>query len=380
MVVATPIEWLRAALVGRYEIERELGSGGMAAVYLARDVAYDRPVAIKVMRPELASALGADRFVREVRITANIRHSGIVPLLDSGVLRDGDRARTRRKRCAASHGATGEASPVAPRRAGARARGCAARYRRMATRQAVQRRRIARRGSRGSHALSPRHGGVRQSYRQWSRRSDNAIWCGRAAGLLLCGRVGGLAKAYVRAFQRAFVFPGYARDSALRLAVAAVDRALLLDSTDASVWVARGELSKQVDPTSVRTALRAGAQAVTLDSANGPAWHLLALSHAEGGDLQKAIAAWREGVRRSPAYTQGLAFLGLGHFWTGAYDSAMVWVDSAVAVNPNYLLGRTSTGEVAIELGDGEKAIAAYEVALRLSTDVEVVNGLSRLA
>jgi eukaryotic-like serine/threonine-protein kinase len=73
-------------LSDRYTIERELGRGGMATVYLARDTRHDRPVALKVLRPELAASLGAERFLLEIRVTARLQHAHILPLLDSGVL------------------------------------------------------------------------------------------------------------------------------------------------------------------------------------------------------------------------------------------------------------------------------------------------------
>jgi serine/threonine-protein kinase len=73
-----------AALADRYRIERELGAGGMATVYLAHDVRHARAVAIKVLRPELAAALGHDRFLREITTTASLRHPHILPLYDSG--------------------------------------------------------------------------------------------------------------------------------------------------------------------------------------------------------------------------------------------------------------------------------------------------------
>ena len=75
---------LATALAGRYSIERQLGEGGMATVYLARDVRHDRDVAIKVLRPELAAALGAERFLAEVKITARLDHPHILTLIDSG--------------------------------------------------------------------------------------------------------------------------------------------------------------------------------------------------------------------------------------------------------------------------------------------------------
>ena len=78
------IERLNAALAGRYEIERELGAGGMATVYLAHDLKHDRHVALKVLKPELAAVLGAERFVVEIKTTAALQHPHILPLFDSG--------------------------------------------------------------------------------------------------------------------------------------------------------------------------------------------------------------------------------------------------------------------------------------------------------
>ena len=75
---------LRSALADRYLIDRELGRGGMATVYLARDLRHRRPVAVKVLHPELAYVVGADRFLREIEVAANLNHPHILPLFDSG--------------------------------------------------------------------------------------------------------------------------------------------------------------------------------------------------------------------------------------------------------------------------------------------------------
>src|SRR2546422_5967422 len=82
--VTTIPERLTAALADRYRIERELGQGGMATVYLAHDLKHDRRVAIKVLRPELAAVIGADRFLSEIKTTANLQHPHILALHDSG--------------------------------------------------------------------------------------------------------------------------------------------------------------------------------------------------------------------------------------------------------------------------------------------------------
>jgi serine/threonine protein kinase len=83
-----PLDRARTALADRYEIERELGVGGMATVYLARDLKIGRQVAVKILREELAAAVGSDRFLREVRITARLNHPHILPLHDSGEIDD----------------------------------------------------------------------------------------------------------------------------------------------------------------------------------------------------------------------------------------------------------------------------------------------------
>ena len=78
------LDQLQGALAGRYEVEREIGRGGMATVFLARDVRHDRRVALKVLDPELGAVLGAERFLAEIRVTANLQHPNLLPLFDSG--------------------------------------------------------------------------------------------------------------------------------------------------------------------------------------------------------------------------------------------------------------------------------------------------------
>ncbi len=75
---------LNAALEGHYVIERELGEGGMAHVYLADDIKHERKVALKVLKPELAAVVGAERFLAEIKTTANLQHPHILQLYDSG--------------------------------------------------------------------------------------------------------------------------------------------------------------------------------------------------------------------------------------------------------------------------------------------------------
>src|SRR6266545_130177 len=78
------VDRLTAALAAQYRIERKLGEGGMATVYLAHDLRHNRQVALKVLKPELAAVLGAQRFLHEIQVTANLQHPHILPLYDSG--------------------------------------------------------------------------------------------------------------------------------------------------------------------------------------------------------------------------------------------------------------------------------------------------------
>jgi Tol biopolymer transport system component len=75
---------LQSALADRYRLDREIGAGGMATVYQAQDLRHGRPVALKVLRPELAAVIGAERFLAEIKLTANLQHPHILPLFDSG--------------------------------------------------------------------------------------------------------------------------------------------------------------------------------------------------------------------------------------------------------------------------------------------------------
>ena len=79
-----PLDQLTTALADRYEVEHEIGAGGMATVYLARDLKHNRKVALKVLKPELGAVLGVERFLSEIQVTANLQHPNLLPLFDSG--------------------------------------------------------------------------------------------------------------------------------------------------------------------------------------------------------------------------------------------------------------------------------------------------------
>jgi tetratricopeptide (TPR) repeat protein len=89
------------------------------------------------------------------------------------------------------------------------------------------------------------------------------------------------------------------------------------------------------------------------------------------GNADAGVEAWRRSVEVEPTYLQGLAFLALGHYWRRQYDSAAKWADSALALDGNYVFGRSTLGQIEIERGRHDQAESAFEAARRLSTGVE---------
>jgi tetratricopeptide (TPR) repeat protein len=183
----------------------------------------------------------------------------------------------------------------------------------------------------------------------------------------------GLAKTYTRFVERQFVLPGVDADSVLRLGIAAAERARTIDSTNAEAWVAEAAVQRKVDPTDDKVSIRAARRAIALDSTNAAAWHYLALDLAETRSVAEAIEAWRQAVRVQPAYTQGYTFQSLAHYWLRQYDSAQVYADRVMAIDPNYLLDRNAYGYIEVERGDFARALAMFEAQRRLATGPEVV-------
>lgn len=187
----------------------------------------------------------------------------------------------------------------------------------------------------------------------------------------------GLAKTYVRAYERQFVFMGAARDSALRLALSALDRALAADPHNADAWLVQGMVHWHLDPTDRAPALRSFRQAVAMDSTLAQAWHQLGIASMEIGRTDQAMTAWRKAVAVGPTYTEGLSFLALGHYWRRQYDSASRWADSATAIDPAFLFGRQVQGVIAVEQGNFPRGAAAFSATERIGTGIEVVNSLA---
>lgn len=541
---------LATALHDRYRLQRELGQGGMATVYLAQDVRHGRDVALKVLRPELAAVLGRERFLAEIRLTAKLDHPHILTLIDSGesdgllwyvvpfvrgeslrqklrretqlevaealaiaiqiagaldyahrsgvihrdlkpeniLLHEGEamladfgialalkeaggsrltetglslgtpqymspeqataernldarsdvyslgavlyemlageppftgvtaqaviaklmterptRLRTVRESVSVEiDAAVARALAKVPADRFPSAAAFAAALRAPPSEERIGRSRIARRSlaavalvaalaavwryapERGSaHAGAGRQPAslYARAIREYDRRTaGGAIEAIREFTALVARDSAyapawtGLARACVLAYEREFAVPGMSRDSLLRLAIAAADRAIALDGGSAEAWFTRAVVTRAVDPTDLRPADRAIRRALVLNPTSAPAWHFLALESAESGNLAAADSAWHRSVREDPRYAEALAFLALAKYWRRQYDSAAVWADSAIVVDPSYLLGRTVQGLIAVEQGRYARGAAAFEAARRLGGDVDLVN------
>lgn len=543
---------------GRYALGRHLGEGGMATVWLARDLRHDREVALKVIRPEVAGAIGVDRFLREIQLTARLQHPSIVPLVDSGVLATPDgtelpwyamtylegeslRARLTRDRqlpldealrITEAIGAALEAAHLAqivhrdikpenvllaggqvyvvdfgiakalvdtggtrltstglsigtpaymsPEQAAGDAVDARTDQYSLATvlyemlagdvpftastAQAVLARRLAEparpirpvrttvpegveaavlkalerspadrfpdvraflaalRGpvtapsragprralaalaavatvalavvlaqgvtGREGSAASQRDSAMVALYRHGMQRLTQRTEEGTRDALASFGAAlardssygaawAGLAQAYHQAVNRRFVFSGPEADSVLRLAVQAIDRAIALDGRNAEVLFTQAMIGRLVDPTNVAPAARALRQAAVLDPRSTRVWLRLGVTLYDLGEREEALQAWRQAIAIDPLFTEALAFHALGFFWTRQFDSATYWSDSAVAVDPNYLLARTTEGQIAVERGEFRRASAAFDAARRLSSGVEIPNALA---
>ncbi len=547
---------------GRYALQRRLGEGGMATVWLARDLRHDREVALKIIRPELAGAIGVDRFLREIQLTARLQHPNVVPLVDSGVLTAPDgaalpwyampylegeslRARLDRERqlpledalritdavaaaleaahavqvvhrdikpenvlLAAGHVyvvdfgiakalidtggeritstglSIGTPAYMSPEQAaGDPVDGRSDQYSlatvlyemltgdvpfAASTAQAIIARRLAEparplrpvrptvpepleravltalertpadrfpsvaafvtalrtagtptRRDRGRRVLvalgalvlvgalavalprvvTPRKGvgtvsrdsvavalyqrgmqGLAKRTEEGARDALASFEGAIARDSSWGAAWAGLAQTYQQAVNRRFVFSGLDADSVLRLAVAAIDRAVVLDGHNAQVLFAQAMLARLVDPTNLTPVLKTLQQAVALDPRSSPIWLRLGVTLFDLGRRDEALRAWHRAIAIDPTHPEAIAFLALGFMWARQYDSAAFWSDSAIVVNPNYLLARSTEGFVQVERGNIQRAAAAFQAVRRLSAGVEEPNALAGAA
>jgi len=564
--VADSITLLRTAIADRYAIERELGRGGMATVYLARDLKHERRVALKLLHPELAATIGPSRFLQEIRLTARLQHPHILPAFDSGESAgqlwyampfvEGESLRqrlTREKQLpveaalritrdvaealvhAHRHGVVhrdikpenilleGEQAVVADFGI-ARAVDAAGGERLtetglalgtpayMSPEQALGQREIDGRSDLYSlacvlyemlageppftgltpravlarHSIDPvpplstvrpgvpftleraitkalakvpadRYPGVAEfaaalagqegELRRSPSRPRRTRWMirgGLALGLMLLlglsvgelrqrwlspaavtpagvDRIaydaylrgedllrhrtqGGLTKAielftqatrrdstfapgwaglaraisWAREFQ--FRVSGMAAESLIARQLEASERAMELDSLNPESWLVRADVSQSVDPTTRTIVLASVHRALAIDPRSAEAWWRLGVALEEVGDSGGAVKALRRAVALAPGRGHYAAFLSNHFFWWREFDSAAVWGDSAVAVDPTLPYAREVAGAAALALGRRDAAEADYEAARRLDNGPSVVRALEGLA
>jgi serine/threonine protein kinase/tetratricopeptide (TPR) repeat protein len=543
------------ALAGRYRIDRVLGRGGMATVYAADDLKHGRRVAIKIVDPSVSVALGPERFLREIRLSASLQHPNILPLFDSGdagdllyyvmplvdgaslrerikkkgqlpldeairiaeqvasaldyahsqgvvhrdvkpenILLDGDRAVVADFGIAKSLDAAGEALTVTgvavgtpaymspeqstgeriidgqsdiyslacvlfellagePPFTGASAQAVIAkrfagpapsvRVLRDTVPPAVDRaisRALARvpadrfrtsgdfvRALRSDERLSSartvltrgaailaaviltagigvgiwmtgrsRHESARDSVAvslvargsaQLDRRSSEGVQ--RAYQLYqqaiardsdYADAWAGLARALWFANNWRYLIPGVSPDSVVPIMVRASNRAVELDSNNVRALVAKSLVLRVIDPTNLVPRFALVERALRIDSTWVDTWFQLGSLWQDSLELHRAIDAYRRGTAVQPTHANSLAFIGFVYCWLRQPDSALVWADSAVKVDPSNTLARQAVAFAHRGRGEWDAARPAYEAVVRLGNGPEQVFGFAGLA
>jgi TolB-like protein len=175
--------------------------------------------------------------------------------------------------------------------------------------------------------------------------------------------------------------PGIPADSGQARELEASTRALVLDSANANTWIARASVLADVDPTSRTGSIRALRRSLALDSLNPLAWSQLGVALEDAGDSTAGLRALRRGVALDPVNTLALVSLAQSHFyWAFQYDSARVYADSIIAVDPAFISGHRLAGSIALGLGRWEEADAQFAVARTIGPGAERIWSLAGLA
>jgi tetratricopeptide (TPR) repeat protein len=189
-----------------------------------------------------------------------------------------------------------------------------------------------------------------------------------------------LARAAIFAYQRAFDIPGISRDSLMSLSVSASERAVELNPDDPLSWIVKERVSRLIDPVDFTPAIFALKKSLSMDSTNADAWFDHGIMSQNMLDDAGAIAAWTKAATLNPVDVQTLSFIGLHYMWNDEYRKAVPWVDSAVALDPTFVLARDAAGQVADGLGRPEDGVRHYEAALQVTHGVEQAEPYAQLA
>ena len=190
----------------------------------------------------------------------------------------------------------------------------------------------------------------------------------------------GLGRTVQMALLRGHSIRDLSRDSLLRLALFASQRAVSLDSTSAEVWLVRARVLESVDPTSRRSVLRDLRRALAIDSSNGDAWFALARARDELLDSAGARIAYEHAVKLAPKNTDLLAFFALHGLWTNSFIEGLKWADSALAIDPTLGVAREAAADLSTEIRDWPRAERQIEVYRRLSTGADQASALGGAA
>jgi len=185
----------------------------------------------------------------------------------------------------------------------------------------------------------------------------------------------GLATALQRARVRGYRLLGISRDRALELMYEASDHALEADSTRSYVWVARGLTIADLEPSSRRNTLLAYQKAIALDSNDADAWHYAAVAWDDSLEPARAVASWQHVLRLDPTHRQALGFLSQHYAWIRQPDSALVWADSALRIDPAYYFARQQLALAQLLRGDPLRATENFRAAIRLGPGPDEVVG-----
>jgi len=190
----------------------------------------------------------------------------------------------------------------------------------------------------------------------------------------------GLARALQFAYNWRFQIPGLAPDSVIPLMVRAADRAVELDSGSVLALLAKSQVLRVVDPMNLVPRFEIVRRALKLDSTSVDAWYQLANLWQDSLELHRAIDAYRRAVTIRPTHANSLAFIAFAYCWLRQPDSALVWADSAVKVDPANVLGRQAVAFAHRGRGEWDATRPAYDAVVRLGNGPEQVFGFAGLA
>jgi len=185
----------------------------------------------------------------------------------------------------------------------------------------------------------------------------------------------GLARALQQVKLRRYHLPDIPADRVLSTMFDASERALEADSTRSFVWIARGLALRELEPSSRRDMLLAYQKAIALDSNNADAWHYQAISWDDSLEPARAVASWRRAIRLDPTHRLTLGFLAQHYNWMHQFDSARVWADSTLHIDPTNLLGRQQLGLAQLNLGDTIRAAENFRASIRIGNGPDEVPG-----